>query len=79
MPQFGDASTDSLPHRASDVSAIEREQRNQVEKEQEQVQRCDQAEELGHLPRLGQVGGRDLAADSGDSDYADGTVRIALV
>src|SRR3954468_2942315 len=75
-----DPGTGPLVQRPGDVPAVERVDRQQVEQEQHQVDRGQQAQEQAELLQTGEVVlGEHLAGDPPDADDADRTVRVALL
>ena len=80
LEQLREPAAERLPERPGDVTAVERQQRDEVEDEQRDVER---GEDLQH--RAARVGDRaacragDLAGDAADADDADRAVRVALL
>ena len=69
---------DALPQGDDDVTAVERQQRDEVEDEQRDVQRGDEPEHRRQAAQDGRVLGRHLAGDDAHADDAQGAVGVAF-
>ena len=62
------------------MSAVQRQQRDHVEREQEDVDRAEHAEaHLRLVDDIDAIGGHDLAGDAADADHADEPFGIAVL
>src|SRR5664279_3736942 len=76
VPEFRPALADPFDHRAEDVTAVQRQQRQHVQQEQRHVEPRDQVQEQHQLVLAAGVRFQDFPADPAGPDDADGGVDV---
>ena len=78
MTESGDLPSRTFPKRARYVATIKRQQRNEVEEEEEKIERRDHPEELHDLEIRRRLCRGHVSADSSNAHNADWAIGIAF-